>query len=80
MAPNEMDEKICEIRCLMCGEWFPSAIQFGTAEVFFSSTLIDNLQQCPHCGKMTNCNKENMRFVERQSNGRVTYIEGQDTF
>ena len=68
----------CEIKCLNCEKWFPSGTQFGDAESFFSSTLIGNLQQCPHCGQMTSCNKENMRFSERIPDGRVIYFEGKD--
>ena len=56
------DEVLCEIKCLSCDKWFPSMIQFGDAKTFFTSTLIGNKQQCPHCKKMTDCNKENMRF------------------
>ncbi len=70
----------CEIRCLKCGEWFPSGIQFGDAETFFSSTLTGNLQNCPHCKKMTGCNKENMRFVERREDGRTVITEGKDAY
>ena len=68
----------CEIRCLYCGKWFPSPIQFGDAESFFSSELIGNRVNCPFCGHMTGCNKENMRFVERRQDERITYAEGKD--
>jgi hypothetical protein len=51
-----------EIRCEHCQQWFRSPIGFGSAEAFFSSTLIGNKAQCRHCGKMTGCNKENMRW------------------
>ena len=70
----------CEIKCLKCGNWFRSGIQFGDAESFFSSTLKGNKHQCRKCGEMTDCNKENMRFVERKSGGKVTYLEGKETF
>jgi hypothetical protein len=79
MAEEEI-ETSCEIRCLKCGRWFRSGIQFGSADTFFTSTLVGNLQQCTKCGKMTGCNKENMRFVERRPDGGVTYVEGKDTF
>lgn len=54
----------CRIRCLndKCGKIFNSPFQFGDAESFFTSTLIGNKVQCPHCNQMTNCNKENMLF------------------
>ena len=70
----------CEIRCLKCGKWFPSAIGFGSYEAFASSSLAGNLQKCAYCGEMTGCNKENMRFDERKDDGRVYIDEGKDTF
>jgi DNA-directed RNA polymerase subunit RPC12/RpoP len=63
-----------EIRCLNCGLWFPSPIYFGDSDSFDTSTLIGNQAQCPHCGRMTGCNKENMR-VYHQKGGFV----GKDT-
>jgi predicted RNA-binding Zn-ribbon protein involved in translation (DUF1610 family) len=53
-----------DIRCEHCREWFPSPIGFGESESFESSTmvLIGNQVQCPKCGKMTGCDKENMRL------------------
>jgi DNA-directed RNA polymerase subunit RPC12/RpoP len=55
-----------EIRCLHCGKWFPSPIFFGDSESFDTSTLIGNQAQCPHCGRMTGCNKENIRLRHEQ--------------
>jgi hypothetical protein len=49
------------IRCLHCHQWFPSPIFFGDSESFSTATLFGNLAQCRHCGKMTECNKENFR-------------------
>lgn len=72
-----MSETICEIKCLKCGTWFKSAIQFGDSNSFFYSNLSGNLQQCNHCNEMTDCNKENMRFSERANEGWLkTYYEG----
>ena len=34
---------------------------FGDLDTFDTSTMEGNQAQCPHCGKMTGCNKENMR-------------------
>ena len=48
-----------QVRCLHCKEWFRSAIWLGDRASFDSATLFGNLQQCPHCHKMTGCNKEN---------------------
>ena len=76
---NENKKVVCEIKCLKCGKWFESAIQFGGAEPFDTSTLIGNKQQCPFCGYLTDCNKENMRFTERKSDGFVYHHEGKDT-
>ena len=50
-----------EIRCLHCDEWFASPIGFGNNKTFDASTLKGNKAQCHHCGKMTDCNKENIR-------------------
>lgn len=55
--------KEIQIRCLdqSCNAWFNSPIFFGDSESFDTSTLIGNTVQCPKCGRMTPCNKENMR-------------------
>ena len=63
-----------EIRCLSCGKWFPSPIMLGDTESFDTSTLIGNTVTCAHCGRMTGCNKENMR-VRSQDGGFL----GKDT-
>jgi hypothetical protein len=55
-------EPFGEIRCQHCHEWFRSPIGFGTPKAFFTSTLIGNTAQCPHCGKPTGCDKEHMRW------------------
>ena len=71
----------CQLKCQHCDKWFRSGIQFGTAKAFFTSGLVGNNQTCPVCGKMTGCNKENMRFQEKLPDGRATtYFEGEDTF
>lgn len=59
-----MPTKTVEIKCLnpKCGKWFKSPIFIGDLESFDSSALAGNNVQCPHCGKMTPCNKENMRI------------------
>ena len=76
---KEDSEVICEIKCLNCGRWFKSGIAFPDAKSFDTSTLIGNKQRCPFCGYMTECNKENMRFTERKSDGFVYHHEGKDT-
>jgi hypothetical protein len=52
-----------EIRCLHadCRKWFRSPIFFGDSESFDTATLFGNLAQCPHCRRMTGCNKENFK-------------------
>ena len=54
-----------EVKCRHCGKWFPSPFQFGDKASFENSTLTGNMAQCPHCGKMTSCDKEDMRQVDK---------------
>jgi hypothetical protein len=49
------------IRCLHCNQWFRSPIWFGDSKAFDTSILFANKAACPHCHKMTGCNKENFR-------------------
>jgi len=49
------------IRCQHCRNWFPSPIWFGDSKSFDTSTLFANQAQCQHCGKMTGCDKKNIR-------------------
>jgi hypothetical protein len=71
-AENSRKIDRIEIRCEHCGNWFRSAIHFGNDLSFLSSTLIDNKQNCSHRGKMTDCNKENMRWVS--SDGKTGFL------
>jgi hypothetical protein len=50
-----------QVRCLYCKTWFKSAIWIGDRAGFEGSHLFGNQQQCPKCGKMTPCNKENFK-------------------
>jgi len=52
-----------KIRCLHqdCRAWFDSAIWLGNRQSFEGSMLFGNQQQCPHCHRMTGCNKENFK-------------------
>ena len=52
----------CLIKCIECSRLFPSPIQFATMNAFLGSALLGNEVQCPQCGNMTSCNKENMYF------------------
>jgi hypothetical protein len=70
----------CQIKCLNCKSWLSSPIQFGDATSFFGSYLAGNKAQCYHYGKMTDCNKDNMLFDERNSEGKVIHEEGKYTF
>jgi len=69
--------KVLEIKCTnpKCGAWFPSPIFFGDINSFDTSLLIGNSVQCPVCGKMTGCNKENMRVISDDGGFR-----GNDTY
>lgn len=69
--------KTIEIKCLnqKCGHWFKSPIFFGNLGTFDTAYMSGNLVQCPYCGKMTPCNKENMR-VRADKGG----FKGKDTF
>ena len=69
----------CRIRCLECKRWFPSPIAFEDIDVLDSSILIGNKVLCPRCGKWTDCNKENMHFAERTSDGKMIFRDGEDT-
>ncbi len=51
-----------EIRCRHCRQWFPSPVVFGDDESFDTATLVESEVACPHCGRMTGCDKENMRL------------------
>ncbi|MFX3669781.1 hypothetical protein [Xanthomonas prunicola] len=53
--------KKIEIRCSACKSWFPSPIFFGDADTFDAAMMSGNIVNCPHCGQITHCNKENMR-------------------
>ena len=53
--------KKIQIKCLNCEQWFDSPISFGDLDSFDTSTLEGNQVQCPHCSKMTGCNKKNIR-------------------
>lgn len=50
-----------QVRCQHCKTWFNSAIWIGDRASFEGTTLFNNLQQCPSCGKMTGCDKENFK-------------------
>ncbi len=71
-------QTICEVRCLHCGNWFSSPIHFREAESFFNSELRGSKQYCFNCQKWTDCNKDNMRFGERKTDGSVTYVLSKD--
>ncbi len=46
--------------CIHCNQTFNSPIQFKDEESFKNADLKGNTAQCPHCGKMTPCNRENI--------------------
>lgn len=55
------------IVCLNCGKKFPSPIFMSPYSTFSTATMRGNKASCPHCNKMTECNKEN--FVARFEGG-----------
>ncbi len=63
--------KSCEVRCTRCRRWFRSQIQFEDGESFLQSVMYKNTETCPHCKTLVTHDKEIMRFVERDSNGKV---------
>lgn len=66
IEPNAKTESIT-IKCMKCGGKFPSPIFMSPYASFSTASLIGNRAQCHHCGKMTDCNKEN--FVARFEGG-----------
>ncbi|AKB58720.1 hypothetical protein [Methanosarcina barkeri] len=64
--------KSCEVRCTKCKKWFCSQIiQFEDEESFLHSIMYKNTEECPYCKTMVTHDKEIMRFVEKDSNGKV---------
>lgn len=53
---------IIEIRCSHCKNWFKPSICFGDMNSFDTCFMEGNKEQCPHCNKMTDCNKENYKI------------------
>ncbi len=67
-----------EIDCATCKAAIRSPIRFDWKVPFDSSTLLGNQLQCPSCGKMTACDKENMRVVYQDGSGLVSGFVGHD--
>jgi len=64
--------KCCEVRCIKCRRWFCSQVlQFESAETFLSTVMYNNTEPCPHCNTIITHDKEIMRFVEKDSNGKI---------
>jgi DNA-directed RNA polymerase subunit M/transcription elongation factor TFIIS len=57
------------IKCNACGNRFRSPIFFGHTAAFDSATTSGNKAQCPKCGTMINCNKDNMSYVLADDSG-----------
>jgi len=53
-----------QVVCPKCKTIFNSPIAFGDRKSFESATLIGNVVNCPKCGSMIPCNKENMIFKD----------------
>jgi uncharacterized C2H2 Zn-finger protein len=77
--PNEKQQpdaqqkiKESHLKCGHCGNRFRSPIFFGNVRTFETATTAGNTAQCPKCGKMISCNKDNMSYVlEDESGGLV---------
>lgn len=68
--------KRVEMQCIACKSWFPSPIQMGSMEALLSTFTAGNITNCPSCGRMVPCNKENMRVT--RSDGKGGWV-GDDT-
>jgi hypothetical protein len=75
---EEFDKiKSMEVRCQnpVCRKWFASTMFFfEDMESFKSSHLEGNTTQCPHCGRITGSDKENMWVISEKDEYR-----GKDT-
>ncbi|HWQ47850.1 MAG TPA: hypothetical protein VN414_02680 [Methanosarcina sp.] len=66
------NRKDCEVRCTKCRKWFSSKLlQFEDEESFLHSVMYKNTESCPYCNIMVTHDKEVMRFVEKDSTGKV---------
>lgn len=64
--------KDCEVRCTQCRMWFSSQIiQFEDEESFLHCVMYGNTEPCPYCNTMVTHDKEIMRFIERDNDGKV---------
>lgn len=64
--------KDCEVRCTKCRRWFSSQLfQFEDEESFLHSVMYKNTESCPYCNTVVTHDKEIMRFVERDSTGKI---------
>ncbi len=73
-APEEIQNSTqsCEILCKNCGNWFRSKIaQCGDSETFINCVIYSNKEFCPHCKIKIRYHKKDMRFVERDKNGKI---------
>ncbi|MDR8087800.1 hypothetical protein [Burkholderia gladioli] len=63
-------EKISQVS-LKCpnGHKFPSPIFIGDKRSFDSATMSGNRTNCPKCGVVFSCNKENMSYVLADDSG-----------
>jgi DNA-directed RNA polymerase subunit RPC12/RpoP len=54
--------KELHIRCLNCNKVIKFPVLFRKFDSIVISEMEGEQVECPHCGKNTGCNKENMRF------------------
>lgn len=57
------------IKCNVCDHRFHSPIFFGDTATFESATTWGNKAQCPECGTMIDCNKDNMSYALADDTG-----------
>jgi hypothetical protein len=53
-------------KCKVCGEEHKSPIAFGDKKSFESSTLFDNVFQCPKTGEVAGYDKKDMFWREQE--------------
>lgn len=51
-----------DVRCLKCRNWSRAPVFATPFSTFETSAMAGNQYQCPHCHRMSDCNKENFRL------------------
>lgn len=61
--------KDIHLRCPKCKTRFRSFIQFGTLSAFETAITQGNTTDCPSCGHVFPCNRDNMSYVLADGSG-----------